>query len=170
MVCYVAPFAGAWIEIWLYRRKRWNSRWSLPSRERGLKYLHPPHLLIVQKSLPSRERGLKYIDGAKFARITGVAPFAGAWIEIFYAEMPYRAAKRSLPSRERGLKSPVRVLIAKIFHVAPFAGAWIEISPDVGYPNGPAKVAPFAGAWIEIQRKCVLCTSAERRSLRGSVD
>ena len=101
---------------------------------------------------------------------TKVAPFAGAWIEIFYAEMPYRAAKRSLPSRERGLKSPVRVLIAKIFHVAPFAGAWIEISPDVGYPNGPAKVAPFAGAWIEIQRKCVLCTSAERRSLRGSVD
>ena len=55
-----------------------------------------------------------------------VAPFAGAWIEIyciFYENM--------------------------IQYVAPFAGAWIEIY--VGrWKTSKNDVAPFAGAWIEI--------------------
>ena len=56
-----------------------------------------------------------------------VAPFAGAWIEIFKALYTHSDA-----------------------YVAPFAGAWIEIQGE-----GKAKiddyVAPFAGAWIEIR-------------------
>ena len=55
----VAPFAGAWIEIW---RKRSNQSFlqSLPSRERGLKYAAVPVGSDAGKSLPSRERGLKF--------------------------------------------------------------------------------------------------------------
>ena len=75
-----------------------------------------------------------------------VAPFAGAWIEI------YDAATDDL-----------------WFLVAPFAGAWIEILGTF-LPDVASSVAPFAGAWIEIY----VCTSAfvfgGGRSLCGSVD
>ncbi len=57
---YVAPPAGAWIEIpWELENqaKRW---WSLPLRERGL----------------------KSDDGGRYCRLRPVAPLAGAWIEI----------------------------------------------------------------------------------------
>ena len=61
---------------------------------------------------------------------TYVAPFAGAWIEIF-------------------LWTPSKTCI---YTVAPFAGAWIEIYlSNVLPPN--YHVAPFAGAWIEISSK-----------------
>ena len=55
----VAPFAGAWIEIPV------------------IDYHTNPSL-----SLPSRERGLKYVVDRINQRLHGVAPFAGAWIEI----------------------------------------------------------------------------------------
>ena len=82
------------------------------------------------------------------SRLQCVAPFAGAWIEIF----------------SRGTKK-------RTWSVAPFAGAWIEISikwqkraDDLSHPSRVRglkyfkiptylqdfKVAPFAGAWIEI--------------------
>ena len=54
----VAPLAGARIEI----NKANHSisvDGSLPSRERGLKYLLYPEHLEIGLSLPSRERGLK---------------------------------------------------------------------------------------------------------------
>ena len=55
-----------------------------------------------------------------------VAPFAGAWIEIYLED-------------------------AAEFEdtVAPFAGAWIEMS-QVMIECFIGEVAPFAGAWIEI--------------------
>ena len=78
----------------------------------------------------------------------GVAPFAGAWIEIEEEEKEQKN-KKSLPSRERGLKClcsrcpyvplsslPSRERGLKFYRkqqiylsvlVAPFAGAWIEI-------------------------------------------
>ena len=56
---FVAPFAGAWIEIGS-RKGLYFIVWSLPSRERGLKLIG---------------------DLAKLLR-QNVAPFAGAWIEI----------------------------------------------------------------------------------------
>ena len=77
-------------------------------------------------SLPSRERGLKcVIDGSDTTK-EGVAPLAGAWIEIL----------REL-SEKNGL------------YVAPLAGAWIEMSLLGKYIMG-IFVAPLAGAWIEI--------------------
>ncbi len=57
---HVAPFAGAWIEIAIDRS-------SSPTGA----------------SLPSRERGLKYIGKGDKSHEELVAPFAGAWIEIF---------------------------------------------------------------------------------------
>ena len=55
----VAPFTGAWIEI------DWTVLW-----------------VPVDGSLPSRERGLKYIAGELVDDAAVVAPFTGAWIEI----------------------------------------------------------------------------------------
>ena len=55
----VAPFAGAWIEICT---QTWHNNrlfLSLPSRERGLKYMVNTAELRGVMSLPSRERGLK---------------------------------------------------------------------------------------------------------------
>ena len=82
---YVAPLAGAWIEI-LYSRRKIEPVVSLPSRERGLKY--------------------KFVQHAAVAFL--VAPLAGAWIEISGTFLPCREPE-SLPSRERGLKSSFAV-------------------------------------------------------------
>ena len=37
---------------------------------------------IIEQSLPSRERGLKFVLAKLLALLAQVAPFAGAWIEI----------------------------------------------------------------------------------------
>ena len=55
---------------------------SLPSRERGLKYLHKYATASITVSLPSRERGLKFAISFSDIDAQLVAPFAGAWIEI----------------------------------------------------------------------------------------
>ena len=39
MTATVAPFTGAWIEIRINMRRPRRGSWSLPSRERGLKYV-----------------------------------------------------------------------------------------------------------------------------------
>ena len=62
----------------------------------------------------------------------GVAPFAGAWIEI-----------------TRKIKQSLYAL------VAPFAGAWIEIGRVKSNIWVAYIVAPFAGAWIEIQKNMI---------------
>ena len=59
---YVAPFAGAWIEI---------------------TEVFPADSTEVQ-SLPSRERGLKLPMNWNMRLTLRVAPFAGAWIEIVH--------------------------------------------------------------------------------------
>ena len=79
------------------------------------------------RSLPSRERGLKSVTRVKNALCLVVAPFAGAWIEIYSAVCDVQRALQSLPSRERGLKFDVDIAIRGYGCVAPFAGAWIEI-------------------------------------------
>ena len=77
-------------------------------------------------SLPSRERGLKSVQVFYCHALCGVAPLAGAWIEIALMEL-------SCQGRE----------------VAPLAGAWIEISRMQRLASAE-NVAPLAGAWIEI--------------------
>ena len=61
-------------------------------------------LLYGKRSLPSWERGLKSDADMQKGLETAVAPFVGAWIEIFLL----------------GMAVPVN-------RVAPFVGAWIEI-------------------------------------------
>ena len=56
---FVAPFAGAWIEISLDRLSQGFGSMSLPSRERGLKLGNNGNPNGATVSLPSRERGLK---------------------------------------------------------------------------------------------------------------
>ena len=78
---------------------------------------------------------------------SGVAPYAGAWIEIRLRQCNHMLEPSSLPTRERGLKcSSYRVL------------------------RSPVKVAPYAGAWIEITVLMICNAFRRRRSLRGSVD
>ena len=82
----VAPYTGAWIEIhstiWLV-----HSFKSLPTRERGLKSKFKFRFYNVYVwSLPTRERGLKYKPGHVC-----------------------REHRLSLPTRERGLKSVQRL-------------------------------------------------------------
>ena len=76
----VAPFTGAWIEMSNTACSRYCPR-SLPSRERGLKFLAHEVQVALDLSLPSRERGLK----------SSSDDLKDRWPE-------------SLPSRERGLK------------------------------------------------------------------
>ena len=61
---YVAPFAGAWIEIPAFQGYATRA-----------------------ESLPSRERGLKSFINRLVIMVTIVAPFAGAWIEIAKIEI-----------------------------------------------------------------------------------
>ena len=57
----------------------------------------------------------------------GVAPLAGAWIEICLKVQHRNAQLQSHPLRVRGLKSCDRILIFLLASVAPHVGAWIEI-------------------------------------------
>ena len=77
-------------------------------------------------SLPSRERGLKYVAILDQYVLVHVAPLAGAWIEIIIRQESEMAAL-SLPSRERGLKCSLSQKNISVGPVAPLAGAWIEI-------------------------------------------
>ena len=78
---FVAPHAGAWIEIFCPNQHKASNGGSLPMRERGLKYHR--QMEVNKESL--------------------VAPHAGAWIEI--SRVPDSdPGMVSLPMRERGLK------------------------------------------------------------------
>ena len=81
----VAPFAGAWIEITpsLSRNaiQSRSLRGSVDWNHISDTFSQPP-----VASLPSWERGLKSSGCAKVSRACGVAPFAGAWIEIYRPE------------------------------------------------------------------------------------
>ena len=81
---YVAPRAGAWIEM-ISGSTKYVLPVSLPVRERGLKYQNNGQGAICSLSLPVRERGLK-------------------WNMVFTASRNHM----SLPVRERGLKSDRR--------------------------------------------------------------
>jgi len=98
----VAPYAGAWIEI-----------------------SHPPHVVQLHTSPLTQGRGLKYHTRNRFndsgwspltqgrglkyyLAVTGwdkwVAPYAGAWIEIFSPSIPIFGPMSPL-TQGRGLKS-----------------------------------------------------------------
>ena len=74
-----------------------------------------------------------------------VAPFVGAWIEIYLSANGFLAVS-----------------------VAPFVGAWIEMSISSASPAAGV-VAPFVGAWIEIDREAPRLADEICRSVRRSV-
>ena len=104
MIVTVAPFAGAWIEMQYPQKTMTKTHASLPSRERGLKFAPFGNTTSMNESLPSRERGLKSLLIKTAHGRKEVAPFAGAWIEIYLMGWDENNGLTSLPSRERGLK------------------------------------------------------------------
>ena len=113
-----------------------------------MKFLFHRIRVTHSKSLPSWERGLKYLKKLPVVGSDHVAPLVGAWIEIETAAGG-GTGNMSLPSWERGLKSFSASLSRNENTVAPLVGAWIEISeapPMISFPP----VAPLVGAWIEI--------------------
>ena len=104
----VAPFAGAWIEIRVYRLPCGEPT-SLPSRERGLKSVSRiiSHSLFTVAPFAGAWIEIRYSN--RMNRTNLVAPFAGAWIEITTRRIMVRRSM-SLPSRERGLKLHPRYL------------------------------------------------------------
>ena len=82
----VAPFTGAWIEIRICLQGPGGRRSSHPSRVRGLKFILPNHIIqCTHGSHPSRVRGLKCMHYKILKIKYCVAPFMGAWIEMWIA-------------------------------------------------------------------------------------
>ena len=183
----VAPLAGARIEIKSHIDKTYKCR-SLPSRERGLKFMGQCFISHSQSSLPSRERGLKWIRNDIGRHCGSRSPRGSAdwnWT-LLKKSAP---AATSLPSRERGLKylitdpvidhlrrSPrgsadwnIRTIIKVIWQtVAPLAGARIEITTDISKPSGisslPSRERGLKSVFhVPLDRQT-------RRSPRGSAD
>ena len=100
-------------------------------------------------SHPTRVRGLKCQSFWHRYSHTLVAPYTGAWIEIFGASEVNQRERESHPTRVRGLKFHSCVRWCALRIVAPYTGAWIEI-PDDLLAFKIAGVAPYTGAWIEI--------------------
>ena len=146
------------------------------------KCLHPSH--------PSRVRGLKYFHINIIVKKHQVAPFAGAWIEIFYqSDKPFKITShpsrvrglkfdyednasgdvKSHPSRVRGLKllSPLLFQVKKVSHPSRVRGLKYHFTIKLQLHQ---YVAPFAGAWIEIHLWMVCAFGNLRRTLRGCVD
>ena len=77
----VAPLAGAWIEIAQIGGVN-MAETVAPLAGAWIEILNDFKSNIYNPSLPSRERGLKYIKYSAVSNPTSVAPLAGAWIEI----------------------------------------------------------------------------------------
>ena len=71
--CAVAPLVGAWIEI---KRCKYIHRLSesLPSWERGLKYMIKLKTCFPRSSLPSWERGLKSKNNYDYSSLESRSP------------------------------------------------------------------------------------------------
>ena len=144
--------------------------WSLPSRERGLKFLTASQMSFASPVAPLAGAWIEILLWFWLkCTVTFVAPLAGAWIEIMDAIDQIHQLGKSLPSRERGLKYcdditngeqtvslPSRERGLKCYHIE-----WSLIQK---------KVAPLAGAWIEIISGMMTRAMIKRRSPRGSVD
>src|SRR5207253_222052 len=132
---------------------------------------------------PSRGRGSKHGCALSWGGDSGVAPFAGAWIETSPPRNPSRPYW-SPPSPGRGSKLASACETPPAPPGRPLRGAWIETSGGKSRGSSPlrggvarntriggridllAQVAPFAGAWIETRmrhRRMTLARIAGRR-------
>ena len=124
---YVAPLAGAWIEIGITKERIKRRMRSLPSRERGLKSECLPWTEGgAHPSLPSRERGLKLCPVFPPPDVSRSLPSRERGLKSGKDHRD-RNGFPSLPSRERGLKFLMIKNTVMSGLVAPLAGAWIEI-------------------------------------------
>ena len=98
-----------------------------------------------------------------------VAPYTGAWIEIFTHTVRYAFGNKSHPTRVRGLKLPHECNVGLPKLVAPYTGAWIEICSTSALA-ARKQVAPYTGAWIEIYLDTYRNNSRQGRTLHGCVD
>ena len=144
---HVAPFTGAWIEIFA------TDRQLQPSTE----------------SHPSRVRGLKCWKAHSHPALSGVAPFTGAWIEINRRCGDVRTSRMSHPSRVRGLKSSsCRFRYCWISsHPSRVRGLKFVLTQLM---TVAVRVAPFTGAWIEIWGSSTGSVWPPGRTLHGCVD
>ena len=78
-------------------------------------------------SLPSRERGLKYIPRFVSRGEIPVAPFTGAWIEMVSLSL-VDIAMSVAPFTGAWIEIYLDEQHEQYHRVAPFTGAWIEIS------------------------------------------
>ena len=82
---YVAPLAGAWIEILERAMFNWSLK-SLPSRERGLKFSIAIISYFCGKVAPLAGAWIEIPIFRIRSTTIRVAPLAGAWIEIVFTE------------------------------------------------------------------------------------
>ena len=80
-------------------------------------------------SLPSWERGLKYLFADSVLWPGVVAPLVGAWIEILYASYGGTLALVA-PLVGAWIEIVCGRYLSGTSGVAPLVGAWIEIWPD----------------------------------------
>ncbi len=141
----VAPYMGAWIEI-VKNCRFLPSVSSLPTWGRGLKLCAAGLSLPPALSLPTWGRGLKYQATQAGSHARHVAPYMGAWIEIFFAIFSF-------------------LLVV----VAPYMGAWIEmpLPPHSGSMNGSS--LPTWGRGLKLINGAHSIKSLGR-SLHGGVD
>ena len=137
---------GAWIEIYETPTFTKLSSPSLPSWERGLKYLGKHFKNTGNTVAPLVGAWIEIVTNLLSLPENDVAPLVGAWIEIFVVSIRFWVAC-----------------------VAPLVGAWIEIVRIVK-DRYWLPVAPLVGAWIEIQHSADVPPPPHRRSPRGSVD
>ena len=100
----VAPYTGAWIEI-----------------------CYAPITQTDTRSLPTRERGLKYMDLKEALGDELVAPYTGAWIEIKCHRWQRKIVPKVAPSTRAWIEIMQWRASGMAHTVAPYTGAWIEI-------------------------------------------
>ena len=105
----VAPLAGAWIEIIVLHVLSFYELVA-PLAGAWIEIAYCVGALYKPLSLPSRERGLKYLTTQSRWKTVPVAPLAGAWIEMILVRCLH-IPTLSLPSRERGLKCAIIVAV-----------------------------------------------------------
>ena len=135
----------------MLREKRtfWRKLLSLPSWERGLKFINLRCLCIFDFVAPLVGARIEILSLMYNIVSFIVAPLVGARIEIFLGAGVRLVGVTSLPSWERGLKCICCIISIHSGIVAPLVGARIEIVPNFcGIPD--PVVAPLVGARIEI--------------------
>ena len=124
-------------------------------------------VVIAFASLPTRERGLKYVLPPPSRRIPSVAPYTGAWIEIVASAY---VAKSGMVAPYTGAWIEISESMTQFrpIFVAPYTGAWIEI-PSVSQMIYPRWSLPTRERGLKFSHP-IAPSVADGRSLHGSVD